>query len=388
MELEPDRSGAAEAPPRARTLISVVTPVFNEEDNVADCYRAVRAVFERELPDCDREHIFCDNASTDGTVARLRGLCARDPRVRVIVNSRNFGPFRSTYNGLMATRGDAVVVLLAADLQDPPELIAEFVRRWREGHEVVYGIKARREEGSVLRAVRAAYYRTVSRFADITIPPDVSEFQLVDRVVVEALRRCDDYYPYIRGLIANCGFRVLGVPYTWRARRKGFSKNRLYHLIDQGLNGLISFTNVPMRLCMLAGLAIAGASFLASLTTLAVHLVRFRELAPPGIPTLIVALFFFSGLHLFFFGVLGEYIAAIHFQVRKRPLVIERERINFGAPREPHGGPAPAKGLVIAIRSACAGSPLQPPHCRDSRNRTAGEDALREARDPARGGDA
>lgn len=331
MDAEHDRSGPSgpPTPGPARRLVSIVSPVFNEEDNVADCNRAVREVFERELPDYDYEHIFCDNASTDGTVGRLRDLAAVDPRVRVIVNARNFGPFRSTYNGLMATRGDAVLVLLAADLQDPPELIPEFVRRWREGHEVVYGIKAHREEGAVLRLVRKVYYRMVSRFADITIPPDVSEFQLVDRVIIDALRQCDDHYPYIRGLIANCGFRVVGVPYTWRARRKGFSKNRLYHLIDQGLNGLISFTNIPMRFCMGLGLLAAGFSLLAAVATTAAHLAYAGALAPPGIPTLIVAVFFFSGLQLFFFGVLGEYIAAIHFQVRKRPMVIERERINF-----------------------------------------------------------
>ena len=322
-----------------RPLISIVTPVFNEEENVEDCHRAVAEVFHRDLPDCDYEHLFCDNASTDRTVDRLRRIAEADPRVRLIVNARNFGPFRSTYNALMATEGDAVLVLLAADLQDPPELIPEFIRQWREGHEVVYGIKAKREEGAVLRLVRKVYYRMVSRFADINIPTDVSEFQLVDRVIVDALRRCDDHYPYIRGLIANCGFRVVGVPYTWRARRKGFSKNRLYHLIDQGLNGLISFTNIPMRLCMFAGLLASGLSVLAAIITVVVHLATARALAPPGIPTLIVAVFFFSGLQLFFFGVLGEYIAAIHFQVRKRPMVIERERINFdGVPARPRTG--------------------------------------------------
>lgn len=315
--------------PARRPLISIVTPVYDEEDNVEDCYRAVRAVFENELSDCDYEHVFCDNASRDGTVSRIKRIAADDPRVKLIVNARNFGPFRSTYNGLLSTRGDAVLVLLAADLQDPPELLPQFVAKWREGHEVVYGIKSQREEGALMRGVRHVYYRSVSRFASITIPPDVSEFQLVDRVIINALRECDDYYPYIRGMIANCGFRVTGIPYTWKARKKGFSKNRLYHLVDQALNGLISFTNVPLRLCMFFGLAVAACSILFAIGSLVVNLLWFRKLAQPGIPTLIVAVFFFSGLQLFFFGVLGEYISAIHFQVRKRPLVIERERVNF-----------------------------------------------------------
>jgi len=314
----------------ARKLISIVTPCFNEQDNVAECYEAVKRVFA-DIPDCDHEHVFCDNASTDNTVGVLRELAARDPRVKVIVNSRNFGPFCSTFNGLMSTRGDAVVVLLAADLQDPPELIAEFVRRWREGYQVVYGIRQTREEGFLMRRVRRLYYWTVSKFADITIPPNVGEFQLIDRVVVEALRAFDDHYPYIRGMIANCGFRSAGVEYTWKARRRGLSKNRLHHLIDQGLNGLVSFTKVPLRSCLLGGFLLAALSILYALVSLVIHLCAGGTLAAPGIPTLIVAMFFFSGVQLFFFGVLGEYMAAVHFQVRRRPLVIERERINFPA---------------------------------------------------------
>jgi glycosyltransferase involved in cell wall biosynthesis len=315
-----------------RKLISIVTPCYNEQDNIVPCYEAVRAVFAKSLPDYDYEHVFCDNASSDGTVAALRALAAKDARVRVIVNARNFGPFRSTFNGLMSTRGDAVVVLLAADLQDPPELIVEFVHKWEAGYEVVYGIRQTREEGRVMRSIRRLYYWTVSKFADIHIPPNVGEFQLVDRVIIDALRGCDDHYPYIRGMIANCGFRAAGVPYVWKARKRGFSKNRLYHLIDQGLNGLVSFTNVPLRLGMLAGFTLAGLSILYSLVMLVLNLLHTGGIAPPGIPTLIVALFFFSGVQLLFFGILGEYISAIHCQVRKRPLVIERERINFDAP--------------------------------------------------------
>jgi glycosyltransferase involved in cell wall biosynthesis len=315
-----------------RKVISIVTPCYNEQDNVADCYEAVKRVFAEALPEYDHEHVFCDNASTDGTVGVLRQLAARDPRVKVIVNARNFGPFCSTFNGLMSTTGDAVVVLLAADLQDPPELVVEFVRRWEEGHEVVYGIRQRREEGFLMHRVRRLYYWTVSKFADITIPPNVGEFQLIDRKVVEALRQFDDHYPYIRGMIANCGFRATGIAYTWKARKRGFSKNRLYHLIDQGLNGLVSFTKVPLRLCLLGGFTLAALSILYALVNLAIHLLWYGGgLAQPGIPTLIVALFFFSGVQMFFFGLLGEYMAAVHFQVRKRPLVIERERINFDA---------------------------------------------------------
>lgn len=320
---------------RARPLLSVVTPCYNEELNLEDCHRALKEVFDRDLPDCALEHIFCDNASTDGSVEILRRMAFADPSVKVVVNARNYGPFRSTFNGLRHSSGDAIVVLFAADLQDPPEVIAEFVREWRAGADVVYGVRQKREEGFAMRGIRKAYYRAVSRFAGIEIPLDVGEFQLVDRKVLAALLEHDDYYPYIRGMIANCGFRTRGVPYVWRARRKGFSKNRLYHLVDQGLNGLISFTNLPMRIAMFTGFAIALASFLFAVFTVAANLWSHGELTDPGIPTLIVALFFFGGVQLMFLGVIGEYVSAIHFQVRKRPLVVERELINLpgGAPR-------------------------------------------------------
>jgi len=333
----------------ARKLISIVTPCFDEEDNVEACYLAVRALFEGPLAAYDHEHIFCDNSSRDRTVEVLRRLSQADPRVKVIVNARNYGPFRSNFNGLMSASGDAVVVQLAVDLQDPPEVIVQFVRHWEAGHKVVYGIRAEREEGLLLRSVRRAYYRLVSRFAEMDIPPDVGEFQLVDRVVVEALGRCEDYYPYIRGLIAHCGFPKVGVSYAWRARARGFSKNRLYHLIDQALNGIISFTNIPMRLVMAIGLFLSMVSMGVALLNVVLNLVYYRQLAAPGIPTLIVAVFFFAGVQMFFIGFLGEYIAAIHSQVRKRPMVVERERINFGeaagSPRvgAPSSPPAPAR---------------------------------------------
>jgi glycosyltransferase involved in cell wall biosynthesis len=322
----------------SRKLITIITPCFNEELNVRDCHAAIQRIFGNELSQYDYEHIFCDNSSTDTTVQILREIAAADPHVKVILNARNFGPFRSMFNGLMSASGDAVVPCLAADLQDPPEVIIEFVKRWEEGYEVVYGIRANREEGWLMRTARGIYYRLVNRFANVEIPINVGEFQLIDRKVVDALHQCDDYYPYLRGLIANCGFRSANVSYTWKARKKGISKNRLYHLFDQGLNGLISFTNIPMRLCLMVGMIIALLSFAYSFFTVVANLIYYREFAAPGIPTLIAAVFFFSGVQLVFLGILGEYISAIHFQVRKRPLVIERERINFQKTNSPPPG--------------------------------------------------
>lgn len=323
------REGSITAIMTSNKKIAVITPCLNESENVRDCYEAVRKVFENDLPTYDFEHLFADNSSTDNTVEVLRELASSDRRVKVIINSRNFGPFRSTFNALLNCSGDAVVVLLAADLQDPPELIPEFVKKWEEGYQVVFGERIRREENALLRGIRRAYYRTVSALANIDIPPDVAEFQLVDRVVVEALSRCEDHYPYIRGLIASCGFKSTGIPYTWRARKRGFTKNSLYNLVDQGLNGIISFTQVPLRICIFVGFLLAVLSIGYAFVQFAVNVLYYREFAPPGIASLIVALFFFSGVQLFFLGILGEYIGAIHFQVRKRPLVVEKERINF-----------------------------------------------------------
>ena len=311
-----------------KKLISVVTPCYNEEKNAEICYSTVKELFEKELSNYDYEHIFCDNCSLDSTAKILRDLAARDPHVKVILNARNFGGFRSIFNGMLATSGDGVICFLPADLQDPPEIIPQFVKKWEEGYDITFGIRAQREESWRLANVRRVYYRLVSKLADYAIPLNVGEFQLVDRKVIDALRKFDDYYPYIRGMIASCGFRSTGIAYTWRARKRGISSTNLYQLIDQGLNGLISCTNVPLRLCMFFGFFVAGGSILYSMVAFFLGIV-FHGKVPAGVSTLIAALFFFSGVQLFFLGAIGEYVSAIHFQVRKRPLVIEQERINF-----------------------------------------------------------
>ncbi len=309
--------------------ISIVTPVYNEEDNVAVCHETIRNLFADKLPGYDYEHIFCDNDSKDRTVEILRCIALSDARVKIIVNARNFGPLPNAFNGLLASSGDACIPLLAVDLQDPPELIPRFVEKWLSGYEVVYGIREKREESWMMRNTRRVFYRTVSRFSDFYIPPDAGEFQLIDQRVVKALRQFEDVNPYTRGMIASCGFRSTGIPYTWKRRSRGFSKNSLYNLIDQGLNGLISFSRVPLRFAMLSGFVLAALSLAYAFLSLVINLVFYRQLAASGVATLIVALFFFSGVQLCLIGLLGEYIGAIHFQVRKRPMVIERARFNF-----------------------------------------------------------
>ena len=309
--------------------ISVISPCFNEEHNVKECYKAVNAVFKEYLSDYDYEHIFTDNSSNDNTVNILRKIAADDKRVKVIVNSRNFGPLKSTFNGVLRSSGDAVLVMLAVDLQDPPELIPDFVKKWEEGFKVVAGSRRVREEGIIMRNTRKLFYHLVLKLSYISIPPYVGEFQLIDKVIVDKLREFDDYNPYIRGMIASCGYETIIIPYKWKSRKKGKSKLKLYHLFDIALNGMISFSNVPMRGAIVLGTLISIASLTYAIIMLIINIIFYRIIAPPGIATLITALFFFSGVNLLLLGLLGEYISAIHSQVRKKPLVIEKETINF-----------------------------------------------------------
>lgn len=319
--------------------ISVVTPCFNEEESIRECYETIRDLFADELPGYAREHIFCDNASTDGTVDILREIAAGDDCVKVIVNSRNFGPFRSNLNGVRNTTGDAVLMYLPADLQDPPELLPEFVKLWEQGYGIVYGIRAEREESRLMVLIRKAYYRLINKLSYIDIPLNVGDFQLIDRKVADALSAMKDNEPFPRIMTFETGFRATGIPYTWKARARGFSKNRLHHLFSQGMTGLITSSTAPLRAALILGMVVMAGSLVFALYTAIAHFLASGSLAPPGIPTLIVALFFFAGLQLFFLGMLGEYVLAIFGQVRGRPLVYERERINFDDP----DAPAPAK---------------------------------------------
>lgn len=311
-----------------RKLITVITPTFNEEDNVEVCYQTILQLFQNELKDYDFEYIFADNASQDRTPERLRTLAEADSRVKVIYNARNYGPLRSNFNALTRATGDAVLVCLAADLQDPPELLPDFVRKWEEGNQVVYGVRLNRPEPVILRNLRKIFYRIINRLAEVPIPVDAGEYQLIDRAVLNALLVCDDYYPYIRGLIANCGFKSTGIAYDWKRRRSGLSKATWFGLIDQAINALISFSNIPIRICLLGGLALATISTFYSIAQLLSVLVLPKG-AASGIPTIVVALFFFGGVQLFFLGIIGEYVTAIHAQVRRRPLVVERAVVNF-----------------------------------------------------------
>ncbi len=310
----------------ARKLISVVTPCFNEEGNVEELHRRIVAQFE-QLPDCDFEHIYIDNASTDGTVAAIRRLAGTDSRVKAILNTRNFGIIRSSNHGLLQARGDAIINM-ASDMQEPPELIGDFVRKWRQGFKVVVGVKPRSKETPLMFVLRRLYYATVGRIADVELIPHYTGFGLYDREVIDLVRRIDDPYPYFRGLIADLGFDHAEVPYEQPLRTRGVTKSNFYALYDMAMLGITGHSKVPIRLATMSGFGLSALSLLTAFGYLVYKLLFWDQLSI-GMAPILIGFFFFASVQLFFIGILGEYIANIHTQVQKRPLVVERERINF-----------------------------------------------------------
>lgn len=307
--------------------ITIVTPCYNEEDNIEEVWRQARAVMEG-IEGVAYEHLFIDNCSTDATPKLLRVMAAADPRVKVILNARNFGHIRSPYHGLMQARGDAAI-LLVADLQDPPELMRDFVRQWLDGAKIVVGVKPSADESSLMFAVRRLYYRTITRIADVKLIQNFTGFGLYDRQVLDELRKIDDPYPYFRGLVSEVGFDAVQVPYNQPRRKRGITKNNFYTLYDIAMLGITSHSRVPLRMATMIGFALSALSLLVSLGYLAAKLVFWSEFAL-GTAPLLIGMFFFASIQLFFIGLLGEYVGAILTHVAKRPLVVERERINFG----------------------------------------------------------
>jgi glycosyltransferase involved in cell wall biosynthesis len=247
--------------------------------------------------------------------------------VKVILNQRNFGHVRSPFHGLLQARGDAVIVM-AADLQDPPDLIPEFVRKWREGYPVVVGEKSNSGEPSWVFTLRRCYYLLVNRLAEVELLENVTGFGLYDRKVIEAFRALDDPYPYVRGLISELGFPVARVPYHQPQRQRGLTKNNFYTLYDLAMLGITSHSKVPLRLAAMAGFAASLLSFGIGFVYLLYKLIFWQRFAL-GIAPVVIGLFFLGSVQLFFIGIIGEYLGAILTKVTKRPLVVEKERLNF-----------------------------------------------------------
>jgi glycosyltransferase involved in cell wall biosynthesis len=308
--------------------ISIVTPCFNEAENVEDLYQQIKDVMAG-IVDVDYEHIFIDNASTDGTQAILRQLAARDPQVKLIFNARNFGHIRSPSYGVLQANGDAVISM-ASDLQDPPQLLGNFIQKWNEGYKVVVGVKAKSEETFIFHLARTLFYRMLRSMSDVDLIEHFTGFGLYDREVIDILRKINDPYPYFRGLIADIGFPTARIEYLQPQRKRGLTKNNFYTLYDIAMLGFTNYTKVPLRLATMFGFLAAVISFLVGLFYLVYKLVDWQNFSL-GIAPLAVGIFFFGAVQLFFLGIVGEYIGAIYTQVLHRPLVIEKERINFQA---------------------------------------------------------
>jgi len=312
-------------------FISVVTACYNEEENVAEVYRQVRAVVETLPPrngeSYTYEHLFIDNASVDRTVEILRGICAIDRHVKVIVNTRNFGHIRSPFHGLLQARGDAVISIVA-DLQDPPDMIREFVARWEAGAKVVIGVKRESHESRVMSLIRGLFYRIIDRLSEVPQVRHFTGFGLYDRVVMDTLREIDDPYPYFRGLIADLGYARAEIPYSQPGRNRGITKNNFYTLYDMAMLGITNHSKVPLRLAAMAGFALSLVALIVAVVYLVLKLIWWQTF-DLGLAPLVIGVYFLGSVQLFFIGILGEYIGSIQTQIHHRPLVIEKERINF-----------------------------------------------------------
>ncbi|NJD25033.1 MAG: glycosyltransferase family 2 protein [Betaproteobacteria bacterium] len=310
-----------------KKLITIVTPCYNEAGNVEELVTRIRSVMQGFV-EYDYEHLLIDNASDDDTVTILRRLTAADPHVRVIVNSRNFGHLRSPIHAIFQARGDAVIGM-ASDLQDPPEMIPEFLRQWEAGFKVVIGVKPKSRETATMFLLRRAYYLTIGRISDVPLIENFTGFGLYDREVIATIRTLDDPYPYFRGLIAELGYPRAEIPFEQPRRVRGVTKNNFYSLFDIAMLGLTSHSKVPIRLATIAGFTLSALSMLLAVGYLVAKLIYWDSFAL-GMAPVLIGMFFFASVQLFFIGIIGEYIASIHTHVKKRPLVIEKERINFG----------------------------------------------------------
>jgi glycosyltransferase involved in cell wall biosynthesis len=309
-----------------RKKVSVVTPCFNEEANIVDVHRAIKEI--RDLhPQYDWEHLFIDNASIDQTVPLLKEIAAQDKDVKVIVNIKNFGIIRSPYHGYLSAEGDAVIVYMC-DLQDPPELISDFVKKWEEGHKLVVGVKNSSEENPFMFLVRKIFYAIMDRISETDHIKNFTGFGLYDKSLMDILRTLREPYPYFRGLVVEYGENRIEIPYTQRTRKKGKTKNNFYTLYDSAMGGFVANSKVPLRLANFLGFGVAFASLLIAFGYLIYKLVYWDSFQLGAAP-LVIGMFFLGAVQLIFIGIIGEYVGAILTEIKNRPLVIEKERINF-----------------------------------------------------------
>lgn len=305
--------------------ISIVTPCYNEASNVEELYARIVAVMEK-LP-YDYEHICIDNASTDGTVMKLKQLAKSDKRLKIIVNARNFGHIRSPYHAILQSSGDACISI-ASDLQDPPEMIADYIDRWERGYKIVLSVKPQSDESFIIFILRKAYYGIISKMSEVPLVRNATGSGLYDRVVIDILKKIDDPYPYFRGLLSEIGFEIATIPFRQPKRKRGLSKNNFFTLYDIAMLGITNYSKLPLRLMAIGGFLLSIFSLILSMVYFIFKIANWNSFEL-GIAPMLIGIFFFGAIQAFFIGVLGEYVITIHTHIRRMPLVIEAERVNF-----------------------------------------------------------
>ena len=307
--------------------ISIVTGCYNEEENLPELYNQLMEVCDELKDKYTYEIIIADNNSSDRSPQILRELAKKNKNVKVILNSRNFGPDRSGYNATMQAYGDAVVTM-ASDLQNPPSMIKEFIEKWEQGYKVVMTVKTGSKESLIVYLMRTLYYKSLAGLSDVNLIPHFTGFGLYDRQVLEILRDLQDPYPYFRGLIADIGFEPAIIEFSQPARKHGKSKSNILYLYEEAMLGITSYTKLPLRLATIIGFFSALISFLIGIFYLVYKLIFWTSFTV-GTAPVAIGLFFFSSVQLIFLGIIGEYISMIYIHVLGRPLVYEKERINF-----------------------------------------------------------
>lgn len=311
----------------AKKKVSIVTPTLNEEENIEELCERIHKTMEAIKDRYDYEHIIIDNASTDATVSIAKKMASHLSHIKIIVNTRNFGPVRSPYYGVLSAFGDAVV-LIAADLQDPPELLLEYIDRWEKGFDIVMPTKPRSEESPIMLGIRKVYYRLINSISEVPLESNATGSGLFDKKVVDILRRLSDPYPYFRGLVCDLGFSRCTIEFVQPKRKRGVSKASLYGMLDQALLAMTKHSKLPLRFMTFLGLGMGIVTFILSILFFILKIIYWNSFSM-GVAPLLIGGFFVASIIFFFLGILGEYVGMILTHVRNMPLVIERERINF-----------------------------------------------------------
>lgn len=307
--------------------ISVMIPCYNEEENVVPMSEAVTELFEKELPQYDYEILFIDNASTDNTRPLLRQICEKNPKVKAIFNAKNFGQFNSPFYGMLQTTGDCTITMVC-DFQDPLDLIPKYLKEWEDGYKIVVGVKTKSKENPLIYHLRSLYYKFVKKFSDVEQIEHFTGSGLYDKDFIAVLRDLHDPTPFLRGIVAELGFRIKTIEYEQPKRRAGKTHNNFWTLYDAAMLSITSYTKIGLRIATFIGMIVALISLGIGLVYLVMKLIWWDRFSA-GMAPMLIGMFFLGSLQLFFIGLIGEYIMNMNKRLMNRPLVVEEERINF-----------------------------------------------------------